>query len=282
MRLHREPLVHFLAIGASIFILHALIGGRDPQGERGRIVVTRGQIDALAANFQRTWQRPPSREELDGLIRDLALEEASAREAIALGLDRDDSVIRRRLQQKLEFVSEDLAASAEPTEADLAAYLSSHPEAFRSDDRITFRHVYLSAERHGPKLRSDADAILARLAGGADPEGLGDPFLLDRDFEDVPVGEIATRFGERFAREMAELPAGAWRGPVESSYGLHLVLVASREEGRLPPLDAIREEVLRGWQDASRAEARAKFRDEILKRYRVEIEAPPGAQAAEQ
>jgi hypothetical protein len=132
-RFWREPLVHFLLLGAALFVAFDVAGKR-PQDAPARIVVTQGQIAAMTAEFTRTWQRPATPEELDGLIRDRVREEVYCREAVALGLDKDDAIIRRRLRQKLEFVSEDTASALEPSDDDLRAYFSAHPESFRGAD----------------------------------------------------------------------------------------------------------------------------------------------------
>src|SRR6185369_12271892 len=142
----REPLVHFLVLGAGLFLAAGLMSNGDG-AEPGRIVVTTGQIEHLAGGYERVHQRPPLADELDGLIRDWVREEAYCREALALGLDRDDPVIRQRLRQKMEFVSDDVAAAAEPTDADLQRYLDDHPDAFRLERRFTFSQVYLNPER---------------------------------------------------------------------------------------------------------------------------------------
>src|SRR6478736_10242210 len=126
----REPFIHFLLLGAAIFAAHRLVSAR-ADNQPGKIVITQGDITSIVIGFSRTWRRPPTREELDGLIRDRVQEEVYSREAMVLGLDRDDIIIRRRLRQKMEFLTDDVAALAEPTEADLAAYLQAHADAFR-------------------------------------------------------------------------------------------------------------------------------------------------------
>jgi len=277
-RLLREPLLHFLAIGAALFAVYAFVGRN--AATPSRIVVTAGRIESLAAGFERTWRRPPTPEELDGLVRDYVLEEACAREAIARGLDQDDGVIRRRLQQKLLFIT-DVEDAGEPTEAQLAAFLAAHPERFRSEDRISFRHVYFSPEHRGARARSDAEAALSRLAGAknaAAADAEGDPFLLDHAFDALPVGEIAMRFGDAFAAEVAKLPPGSWQGPIRSSYGLHLVFVDARREGTAPSLAGAHDQIERAWREEARVASQLRFREEILKRYQVTIEsagAPP-------
>jgi hypothetical protein len=282
MRLLKEPLFHFLLLGAAIFAGHRLVaGGRATAPDE--IVVTQGRIDALAAAFTRTWQRPPTAGERDGLIRDYIREEVYAREAIALGLDKDDVVIRRRLRQKLEFVSEDVLAPAEPTDDQLRAYLTSHPDAFRVEARFTFRHIFLNGERRGEELARDAARLLAQLGlPGTDPDTLGDPFLLDRRFDAVPAGLVAAQFGEQFAATLAELPTGQWVGPVASAYGTHLVFVAQRTGGRVLALEEVGDAVRREWVNAQRAESSERFYQGLLKSYSVTIEGVQLARATRQ
>jgi hypothetical protein len=160
MRLLKEPLVHFLALGAAIFALFNWIGERAGGAEaalaREEIVITKGAIRSLTEQFAKTWNRPPAAEELEGLIADHIREEILYREALALGLDRDDTIVRRRMRQKLEFLSEDLLALPEPSEEDLVAYFEAHPGAFRSDSTLTFKHVFLNADKRGDAVASDA------------------------------------------------------------------------------------------------------------------------------
>lgn len=274
-RLLREPLLHFLLLGALLFLAYSLQSRAGGRSEPGQIVVTLGQIEQLAAGFAKTWQRPPTPEELAGLVQDRVREEVYCREALALGLDREDTVIRRRLRQKMEFVSDDVAALAEPTEADLEQYLSAHPEAFRVDARCTFRQVYLDPQKHGAELASDAAQLLAQLehAGAqADLSTLGDPLMLEPEYADLPESEIGRQFGEPFAKALVGLEPGRWRGPVESGYGVHLVFVRARTEGRIPALAEVRESVRREWEDARRVAANEAFYAGLLKRYTVTIE----------
>ncbi len=272
-RLLKEPLLHFLLLGAVLFAAYAVLP-RGGAGDLGRIVVTQGKIENLRASFSRVWQRPPSPAELDGLVQDYIRDEVLAREAMALGLDKDDTIIRRRLRQKIEFISDDIAAQSEPTDAELSAYLTAHPDAFRVEQRFTFSQVYLNPEKHGDLARDTAQ-LLAQLnqAGGkADFSALGDPFLLERQFTAAPASEVAKQFGEKFAVNLGGLVPGQWQGPVESGYGVHLVLVSERTDGRVPALADVRDAVRREWANARRLEANEKFYQELLKRYIVTIE----------
>ena len=274
-RFVQEPLVHFILLGAALFVLYGLVR-RPGSGAANQIIITAGQIEHLEIGFEKTWQRPPSDAELKGLIDDWVREEIATREALALGLDKDDTVIRRRLRQKLEFVSDDIAARTEPTDADLTAYLQAHPNAFRVEPRITFSQVFLNPEKHGQDLARDAAQLLSRLspAGGkADVSKLGDPFLLEHEFTDVPASEIAKQFGEPFAAELGKLSPGRWQGPIESGYGEHLVYISGHAAGHLPALSEVHDAVLREWTNARRQQANTDFYRELSKRYTVTIEA---------
>jgi hypothetical protein len=280
-RLLKEPLAHFLVLGALLFAGYGVLN-RNGEPAPGRIVVTQGKIENLRASFSRVWQRPPSAAELDGLIQDNIREEVFVREALALSLDRDDTIIRRRLRQKMEFISDDIAAQAQPTDAELDAYLTAHPDPFRVEPRFTFQQVYLNPEKHGANLARDAAQLLAQLnqAGArADASALGDPFLLEHQFAAVPASEVAKQFGENFTAKLGGISPGQWQGPVESGYGVHLVLVSERTEGRLPALADVRDAVRREWESSRRKEANEKCYQDLLKRYTVTIE-QPAAEAA--
>ena len=271
-----EPLLHFLLLGAAIFVAYGLVSKRISD-EPGKIVISQGQIASIVVGFTRTWQRPPTSEELEGLIRDRVREEVYCREALALGLDKDDIIICRRLRQKMEFVTDDVVARAQPTDDELNAYLQAHPDPFRVQRQCTFSQVYLNPEKHGENLARDTAQLLAQLnqAGGkADVSALGDSFLLEHTFAAAPGSEIAKQFGEKFAAQLDELAPGQWQGPVESGYGVHLVFVSERTEGRLPALAEVRDAVCREWVNARRLEANEKLYEAMLKRYVVTIERP--------
>ena len=283
-RILKEPLVHFLLLGALLFIAYSLIAKPGSGGASSRIIVTTGQVEHLAAGFAQTWQRPPTDAELKGLVDDWVREEIATREAIAMGLDKDDIVIRRRLRQKLEFVSDDIVAQTKPTDADLNAYLQAHPESFRVEPRMTFSQVYLDPTKHGRHLARDTAQLLAKLrqGGKADTPAPGDSILLERDFKSVPTSEVSRQLGEKFATALAGLTPGQWQGPIESGYGVHLVYVSERTAARAPALAEVRDAVQREWANAQRLDGNARFYREMLKRYTVTIEGLKPAQEQKQ
>ena len=271
-RLLKEPLVHFLLLGALIFVWFQLVRGPEPSLPPDEIVVTAGQIRRLAALFQKTWQRPPTASEVEALIEDYVREEIYCREAVAMGLDRDDTIIRRRMRQKLEFVTEDVVEQVAPTEEDLQAFLRAHPDAYRSEPRLSFRHIYFSPDRRADAAR-DAAAALERLGAGVAATDEGDSLLMvEPAFDDEPLREVARALGPDFAATLLELPAGEWSGPVRSGVGFHLVLVEKRVEGTVPGLEEVREAVARDWDVAQRRELSERFYRELRKKYVVTVE----------
>jgi PPIC-type PPIASE domain len=268
----KEPLLHFLLLGAVMFAAYGWV--LKPGSQPGQIVITQGDVESLAEGFSRTWQRPPT-DELKGLVRDRVREEVYYREAMALGLDRDDSIIRRRLQQKMEFLTADVAAETQPTDDELSAYLKEHPDSFRLPQIFSFSQIYLNPALHGENLARDAAQLLVQLdADGSkvDPSAMGDPFLMDQTFEGLTASEVGKLFGEDFASKLRQLPPGRWQGPLESGYGSHLVRVNVRTDGRLPPLDEVRQNVEREWANARRVDANEKFYQGLLAHYAVTID----------
>ena len=274
--LAREPLFHFLVLGAALFALYAWAGAR--RGDTavgGEIVVTAGRIRSLAETFSRQWSRPPSQDELTGLVRDFVREEVLAREAMAIGLDRDDTIVRRRLAQKMEFIADDTATVGEPTDDDLHAFLSTHPERFRVDARFTFDQILLDRMARGGTIEGDAAKLLAVLnEPGVAPDlaMLGDSRMLDAHFEDTSRRDVEARFGAGFVARLEELPIGRFEWPVESGYGPHLVRVRSRTPAHLPSLDEVRADVEREWSAAKGRERKEAHLQTLLSRYRVTIE----------
>ena len=214
-RLLREPLVQFLLLGALLFVYFEWKGGGSGPGST-RISITPGLVEHLASGFARTWQRPPTDVELKGLIDEHVKEEIATREATAMGLDRDDTIIRRRLRQKMEFLVEDAVDQVPPTDAELQAWLEKHPETFRAESRVALRQVYVNPERRGASARGDAEKLLARLrAAGKDAgiDSLGDPSMLPRELPLGPLSEVTRAFGSEFAARVDALPAGGMDRP---------------------------------------------------------------------
>ena len=275
----REPLVHFLAIGALIFLVFHLWGGGGP--DSNVIVITPGQVDAIVARFSRTWLRPPTDQELKGLIDDAVREEMAAREAMAMGLDRDDTIIRRRLRQKLEFLAEDAINATPPTDTELQAWLDQNPDAFRSEPQVSYRQVYLNPEKRGTTVLTEAEQLLVQLRSqGPDiaTEQLGDASMLPAERPLEPMREVARSFGREFAQELLNAEPGQWTGPLESAYGLHLVFVREKVDGNLPQLGEIRPIVEREFLAERRKKELNKMYERMLQSYRVTVKQRAEAQ----
>ncbi|UCH74776.1 MAG: peptidyl-prolyl cis-trans isomerase [Rhodospirillales bacterium] len=268
-RLLREPLLHFLAIGGLIFLLFGALNEPRP-GPTDTIVVGPAQIEQLANGFQAVWRRPPTEDELRATINEFVREEIYYREALALGLDRGDTIVRRRLRQKMEFLTDIGADLLEPAEGELEAYFAANEQTYRRDAQLTFEQVYLGET---PPSDHVAD-LLSRLQldPSLDPSDLGERTLLPARLRLSPPRAVDDVFGKGFFERIADLPVGIWTGPVASSYGLHLVHIGASLPARTPPLEDVRDAVLRDWKAARAAEIRERYYAQLRERYVVEIQ----------
>lgn len=280
-RLLKEPLAHFLVLALAIFALYGALD-RSDEPRADEIVVTGAKIEQLAGLFAKTWQRPPTASEIKDLIDDHVKEEILYREAIALGLDKDDTVIRRRLRLKMEFLSQAQAENATPSEAELEAFLKSNPNRFQIDPTLAFRQVYFSPERRGETIEQEVASVLETLRARPDtnPSMLGDPTTLPTELPLTRRASIGQIFGGAFAEAIARTPSGAWTGPLKSSFGLHLVHVDESKPGRPAALPEVRAGVAQEWANERRREAEEAQLAERLKRHRVRIEVRAGETAA--
>ena len=261
-RLLREPLVHFAILGALVF---ALFGNATSADER-RIVIDAARVERLAGQYAQNFRRAPSAAELDALIRDDVKEEVYYREALRLGLDRDDEVVRRRMRSKMEAFADTPEEVGTPDDATLQRWLDSNSDRFAGEATYTFDQRYLGADASG------AAAALSELRSGRDFAGAAIP--LPAQFEEIGTGEAAELFGDEFAVALDALPLGAWSGPVASGLGQHLVRVRARQPAAKPQLSAIRQRVENDWRAAmARARSERAYR-ELLGRYDVVIEKP--------
>ena len=278
-RLFREPLVHFLLIGAAVFALYVLVGGDSKEEPRDRIVVTEGRVQQLAQIFAKTWQRPPSLTELRGLIDAYIKEEVYYREAVELGLDRDDTLIRRRMQQKMEFLSEpgqdDLAAD----DAALQAFLDDNKRSYRVEPRLAFEQVFINPKSGDEAAKRRAAEALDALRSGESPAGLGDSTLLPASKPLSSLRGIERDFGEAFAKALVTLPVDEWRGPIDSPFGLHLVRVTEHADGYDPDLAEVREKVLRDWRTLQREAYEKQAYEKLLAKYEILLPAPEDTSA---
>ncbi len=272
-RLWREPLTRFFAAGAGLFVLYALAGGRAPTDDR-RIVIDRYELEALAALWQAQWRRPPTREELTRLVGDRVREEVLYREALALDLDENDVLVRRRLAEKLEMALNDVAATAEPSADDLRRYFESHGDRYVEPAGLTLTHRFFSRDRRGDSAEADARAALEALVAGRAPDD--DSFHAAKTLELRDAGRLERIFGSEFRDAVVEHAArprsrNAWFGPVRSAYGAHLVRVDAYRAGRRRTLDEVRGTVVDDWRRDHVAAREAERYAEMRARYEVEV-----------
>ena len=269
-RLLREPLLHFLLLGALLFVLYGWLN-RGALQAPDEVVVDQARVDGLVTQFERVWQRPPTQTELQGLVDHWVREEIIYREGVAAGMERDDEVVRRRVVQKMAFLTDGMAADV-PTEADLQDWLRQHPDAYRVAPIYTLQQVYFDPARHGDQL--DRTIATATAALQRNPQArVGDPTMLPARLDQTSADQVARTFGERFADALAALPDGRWSGPVVSGFGVHLVRIHSRTPGRVPTLAEVRKEVERDLLNARSRQASEEFYKALRKRYTVKVEA---------
>jgi hypothetical protein len=266
-KLLREPVLHFLLIGIAIFVAYGLIAPRGKEG--ARIVVTQGVVDALVREHQARWQRPPAEQELAGLVDAYVRDEILYREGMAMGLDRDDPVIKRRVRQKLDVIAEEQQARDAPTDAELAAYLAQHADRFIQPGTVSFEQIYFPATA----TAAEVEAARASAVRGADPARLGQSSMLPPRAENVPLDLAARDFGSEFATGIAKLPLNEWAGPVRSGFGLHLVRVTARTPAVVPKLDDVRAAVAREWENERRVASLSDNYKKLRSQYEVVVEA---------
>ncbi len=267
-RIARDPLFVCLILGLSVFAIDAWLG----RAPGDRVEVTAADLARLTAQWRAQTGRAPTEQEIPALIEEHIREEILYREALRLGLDQNDTIVRRRLAQKLQFVSEDVAAGTPPTEAALRAHYEEHRGRYVRQARVTFAHVYWSPDRHDDPhaLASSALPELAASEGDAWRE-FGDPFLLHRTYAERTHSEVAQLFGSDFADTLPELPLDTWQGPIGSAYGVHAVRVEARHPARDRLFDEARTDVQRDLHAQRRREANQAYYAGLRKRYRVEV-----------
>lgn len=285
-RLLREPLFHFLILGLLIYGGYAWLHSGDAPDDEETITVGAGELAWLRTSFEKRWKRTPTPAELNGLIDEYVRETVLYREALAMGLDRDDTIVRRRLAQKLEFLVQDLVEVSPPTEEELEAYFEAHREDYREPDLVTFSHVFVDPDRRGEQTLQDAAAIREALEQLEDPaqgaKKLGDPFMLQSYYPERNEAEISKLFGGEFAERVGELSEGVWHGPVLSGYGVHVVYVHSKQSFPQPSLAEVRERVLNDWTTAKRKELDDEYVARLREKYDVVIEDAEETQSAKQ
>lgn len=267
-----EPLVHFLLAGLALFAFFA-VRGEPVDPESRTITITEQQVERLAANWAQTWQRPPTQAEIDGLIRDYIKEEVYYREGLRLGLDQDDTIIRRRIGSKMEFLASSELENERPGDAALQEMLDRNPQRYAANTRYSFDQIYISAQDE-TAARGRAAAWLAALGRGADWQKLGDAISLPRSSENADRDRLTGDFGEGFSAELAKLKVGEWSGPIASGFGLHLVRVRNVQVSGKPKLADVRQAVENDWRSQTGRDREAKAYQTLLNSYTIKIAKP--------
>ncbi len=267
-RLLREPLLHFFAFGGLIFLLYTAVSGPSPEPAEV-IVVGPEQIEQLTKGYQAVWRRPPTDDEVSTLIDDFVREEIYYREALALGLDSNDTVIRGRLRQKMEFLTDTGADLLVPVAGDLETHLAAHQQTFRRAPRLAFEQVFVG--NHPALERINAALIALQSNPESDPSPWDERTLLPAQLGLSPPDAIDGVFGDDFFDQLAEIPPGIWSGPVKSAYGVHLVRIIEHVSARMPALEEVRDAVLRDWKTVKALQLRELHYARLKERYTIEI-----------
>jgi hypothetical protein len=253
--------VHFVVLGGLVFFAHRVLFGAPPSDY---VAAEDAPVEQIRQDWFAAKGALPSAEEEVALVQEWVDDEILYRRAIELGLDQNDTIVRRRLVQRMRFFLEDTYRIEPPTDAQLQAWLEEHPHEFAMPAKISFTHRFFSRGKRGTELAADARSALETLQNDSKAVVEGDPFFRGSTFEDITPTDIKRAFGREFEESIADLPLGQWMGPVKSSYGLHLVYVRNRTSADAPKLEAVRAKVEQDWLQAERArhneEALAKLR----------------------
>ena len=281
MKILREPLLHFILIGATIYGAYNLFGVQteEVQMDDRRIVIDKAKVDSFKALWKARWYREPTEQELNGLISRHIRESLYYQEAVTMGLDKDDPVTRRRMAQKLEFLTKDIAALKQPAEGELRDFFKQHSDKYKNPDLISFSHIFFNPDKRGDATLKDANALLVGLkeAGAPNPSTAdkGDRFMLPNNFTAQTQVEVSKSFGAGFADRVMKLQPGQWHGPVLSGYGTHLVYISSLETASPPVFENVEAQVLQDWQRKQQEIVEQQFYEQLKSRYDIVFDGVP-------
>jgi parvulin-like peptidyl-prolyl isomerase len=276
MKVLREPLLHFAVAALALFSVYAWLNQGRPTSDRvAPLKITEGDVQWLRETYTSQWLRPPDARELQGLVTDLVNELLLAREAQAMGLGENDTIVRRRLAQKLKFLIEDTSRLAEPTEGELLQYFAANAARFETDATISFTHVFFNPQgRADAKLdATTALAALRKASPTAKAADIGDRFLLDTEFRDADEQTVSNMFGEDFARAIFASEPGAWSGPWKSGYGLHLVFLGTKGAPSRPVFSIVRDKVAAEWRREREEAIGREYLARLREKYGVALDA---------
>ncbi len=280
-RFLREPLLHFLLLGVVLFVVYGYMNrGRGGFESSRQIVLSLDDLRQMDMYFESQWHRQPTPEEFNALVEDKVREEVLYREGLAMGLDKDDTIVKRRMAQKMQFLAEDVAAAHEPSTAELKAWFEKNTGKFALPSRYSFRHLYFSPDKRGKNAQEDAARVLAKIAGQPEDSkvaaALADRFMFQDYYGDRTPEQLAKEFGPPFAVAAEKLKPGSWQGPIESGYGWHLVFVDSVIPGRIPAFEEVEPDVKTAWLGEQKTQAWQKAYQAMRAKYTVLLPAPSG------
>ncbi len=280
----REPLLHFLLLGLLLFVAYAYSQrGRGGVESSKQIALSLDDLRTMDMYFQSQWHRQPTPAEFQAMVEDKVREEVLYREALAMGLDKDDTIVKRRMAQKMQFLAEDVAAAHEPSPAELKAWFDKNSSKFALPSRYSFRHLYFSPDKRGKNAHSDAATALTKIAGQPEDSklaiSLADPFMFQDYYGDRAPDALAKEFGPQFVVALEKLKPGSWQGPIESGYGWHLVYVDTVIPGREPAFEEMEPDVKTAWLGEQKQVAWQKAYKDMRDKYTVLLP-DPGAQPA--
>src|SRR5271165_4683380 len=280
----REPLLHFLLLGVVLFAAYAYMqGGRGGVESSKQIALSLDDLRTMDLYFESQWHRPPTPAEFQAMVKDKVREEVLYREALAMGLDKDDTIVKRRMAQKMQFLAEDVAAAHEPSTAELKAWFEKNSNKFALPSRYSFRHLYFSPDKRGKDAQDDAAKALAKIAGQPEDSkfalSLADPFMFQDYYGDRAPDALAKEFGPQFVVALEKLKPGSWKGPIESGYGWHLVYIDTVIPGRIPAFEEMEPDVKTAWLAEQKKQAWQKAYADMRAKYSVMLPAPPDKDA---
>ncbi|PCE66250.1 peptidyl-prolyl cis-trans isomerase [Sediminicola luteus] len=271
----REPFLHFLLLGLGVFLFYGWVQGDTTDDQE--IVLDNSDLKQMISKWNLQWKRLPSEDELTGVVEHYLRQEVLYKEALALNLDHNDEIIKRRLSQKMDFLSGDLAQIASPTEAELGTYFETHAARYRLPFSYSFEQIAFTRDKSGDHLSKNATETLARLQSrpSSAPAITGDPLSVPRKFNAIDGTRLASQMGDAFEKAMQTAAMDTWTGPIASGFGVHLVKISQRKNPQMPHLDQVRSEVLRDYQYDKEKEIGNQLYLEIRKKYPIQIELEP-------
>ena len=282
----REPLLHFLFIGLAVFAVYAYMHrGRGGIESSKQIVLSLDELRQMDTYFFSQWHRQPTPAEFQALVEDKVREEVLYREALAMGLDKDDTIVKRRMAQRMQFLAEDVAAAHEPSTAELKAWFEKNSSKFALPSRYSFRHLYFSPDKRGKNAQHNASTALTKIAGQPEDSklavSLADAFMFQDYYGDRTPEALAKEFGPQFVVALEKVKPGSWQGPIESGYGWHLVFVDTVIPGRIPVLEEIEPDAKTAWLAEQKATAWQKAYAEMRAKYAVLLPGPAEKETAQ-